>query len=61
MTALVGISVHHFHSSGRSRVSVFGVIFLVISYHWTSQVLKNILHVTVSGVVGTWYVHIFKI
>ena len=57
MTALVGISVHHYNNSGMtSSVSVFGIIFLLISYHWTAQVLKNVLHVTVSGVVGTWYV-----
>eukprot|EP00529_Nitzschia_sp_RCC80_P015534 CAMPEP_0113489562 /NCGR_PEP_ID=MMETSP0014_2-20120614/26592_1 /TAXON_ID=2857 /ORGANISM="Nitzschia sp." /LENGTH=696 /DNA_ID=CAMNT_0000383301 /DNA_START=46 /DNA_END=2136 /DNA_ORIENTATION=+ /assembly_acc=CAM_ASM_000159 len=56
MTALVGISVHHYNNSGMtSSVSVFGIIFLLISYHWTAQVLKNVLQVTVSGVVGTWW------
>lgn len=56
MTALVGITVHHYNNSGvTSGMSIFGILFLVLSYHWTSQVLKNILHVTVSGVVGTWW------
>lgn len=30
-------------------------VFLVFSYYWTSQVLKNIVHVTISGTVATWY------
>jgi hypothetical protein len=29
-------------------------IFLV-SFYWSSQVIKNVVHVTVSGVLGTWY------
>jgi hypothetical protein len=33
-----------------------GVIMMfVLSFYWTAQVGKNILHVTVSGVVGTWW------
>ena len=32
------------------------VIFLtLVSFYWTSQVIKNCLHVTVAGVAATWY------
>eukprot|EP00531_Pseudo-nitzschia_arenysensis_P020846 CAMPEP_0116156666 /NCGR_PEP_ID=MMETSP0329-20121206/22950_1 /TAXON_ID=697910 /ORGANISM="Pseudo-nitzschia arenysensis, Strain B593" /LENGTH=534 /DNA_ID=CAMNT_0003653757 /DNA_START=168 /DNA_END=1772 /DNA_ORIENTATION=- len=30
-------------------------LFLMLSFYWTIQVFQNILHVTVSGVVGTWW------
>jgi len=30
-------------------------ILLLLSYFWTSQVLQNVIHVTVSGVIGTWW------
>lgn len=39
----------------QSHLNAFSIILLVLSYHWTSQVIKNVLHVTVSGVVGTWW------
>jgi hypothetical protein len=31
------------------------LFFFLLSFYWTSQVLKNILHATVAGVVGTWW------
>lgn len=31
------------------------VFALLISYYWTFQVIKNTVHVTVAGVVGTWW------
>lgn len=30
-------------------------VFLLFVLYWTSQVLKNTLHVTVAGAVGAWY------
>merc|ERR1719335_303226 len=30
-------------------------IALVFSFYWTSEVISNTLHTTVSGVVGRWY------
>ena len=30
-------------------------LFMMLSFYWTSEVLKNVLVVTVSGVVGTWW------
>ncbi len=33
-----------------------GVSFLFfLSYYWTQQVLSNTVHVTTSGVIGTWW------
>lgn len=29
----------------------------LVSYYWVHQVLQNTVHVTVAGVVGTWYVN----
>jgi len=29
--------------------------FLILSFYWTTQVIKNVVHVTVSGTVATWY------
>ena len=31
------------------------VFAMFLSYHWTYQVIKNVVHVTVSGTVGTWW------
>ena len=31
------------------------VVLFLLSYYWASEVGKNLLHVTVSGVVGTWW------
>jgi len=33
----------------------FGQVFLVFSLYWTFQVIKNLLHVTISGTVATWF------
>jgi len=30
-------------------------IFLIFSFYWTFEVIKNVVHVTVSGVVASWY------
>jgi hypothetical protein len=30
-------------------------IYLIFSLYWVSQVIKNVVHVTVSGTVATWY------
>jgi hypothetical protein len=31
------------------------VFSMLLSYHWTCQVIKNVVHVTVAGAVGTWW------
>lgn len=39
-----------------SNALAYFVIFLcLVSYYWSSQVLKNITHCTVAGVASTWY------
>lgn len=35
--------------------SLVFVLFLMISFVWTQQVIKNVVHVTVAGTVGLWY------
>mmetsp|Transcript_2930 Transcript_2930/g.6322 ORF Transcript_2930/g.6322 Transcript_2930/m.6322 type:complete len:546 (+) Transcript_2930:42-1679(+) len=30
-------------------------LFLFLSYYWTSEVCKNVMHVTTAGTVGTWW------
>ena len=33
-----------------------GIMFLfLVSYYWTMQVISNVVHVTTSGTVGTWW------
>lgn len=48
----------HGHETTVYKVSglawLFG-IFLLLSNYWTAQVIQNVVHVTNSGVVATWY------
>jgi hypothetical protein len=39
------------------RDDVNGVLLFLflVSYFWTAQVIKNVVHVTVAGTVGTWW------
>jgi len=30
-------------------------VYLIFSFYWTSQVVKNVVHVTASGLFATWY------
>lgn len=41
--------------SGLSALGSVVAFLFVLSFYWTHQVLKNIVKVTVSGVVGTWW------
>jgi len=49
------------YGSGGSKEEILSpigymVIFLfILSLHWTSQVIKNTVHTTVAGVIGTWW------
>jgi hypothetical protein len=38
-----------------SHMSSLTVTSFLLSYYWTAAVGKNVLHATVSGVVGTWW------
>jgi hypothetical protein len=40
---------------GGKGVNGFAIFFLIFSFYWTVQVLKNIAHVTTSGVVASWW------
>jgi len=42
---------------GKFPESQFGIIafFLLVSFYWTSQVIKNVVHVSCAGVYATWY------
>jgi len=44
--------VQHIRPDG---LKVGSFIYLLFSFYWVSEVIKNIIHVTVSGVVATWY------
>jgi hypothetical protein len=42
---------------GCSSAKLIGLlIFVVFSFYWLSEVIKNVLHVSVSGVYGSWCV-----
>eukprot|EP00554_Chaetoceros_debilis_P000614 CAMPEP_0194083730 /NCGR_PEP_ID=MMETSP0149-20130528/9729_1 /TAXON_ID=122233 /ORGANISM="Chaetoceros debilis, Strain MM31A-1" /LENGTH=515 /DNA_ID=CAMNT_0038766181 /DNA_START=48 /DNA_END=1592 /DNA_ORIENTATION=- len=39
----------------QNEINGFLVAALILSLYWTMQVIKNVLHVTVAGTVGTWW------
>eukprot|EP00002_Diphylleia_rotans_P030794 TRINITY_DN6369_c0_g1_i1.p1 TRINITY_DN6369_c0_g1~~TRINITY_DN6369_c0_g1_i1.p1 ORF type:complete len:522 (+),score=90.27 TRINITY_DN6369_c0_g1_i1:49-1614(+) len=53
ITFLAGTSEEKESETGPALLSVF----LMLSYVWTSEVLKNVVHVTVAGTTATWYFH----
>lgn len=44
-------------AQGQCQNEVSGIILFlfILSYYWTWQVIKNVVHVTVAGTVGTWW------
>jgi hypothetical protein len=34
-------------------------VFLLLMLYWTSQVIKNVVHVTCAGAVGAWYFQVW--
>eukprot|EP00545_Synedropsis_sp_CCMP1620_P000665 CAMPEP_0119013882 /NCGR_PEP_ID=MMETSP1176-20130426/9166_1 /TAXON_ID=265551 /ORGANISM="Synedropsis recta cf, Strain CCMP1620" /LENGTH=520 /DNA_ID=CAMNT_0006967009 /DNA_START=43 /DNA_END=1605 /DNA_ORIENTATION=+ len=38
-----------------SHINGIVVALFLLAFYWTMQVIKNVLHVTVAGVVGTWW------
>jgi hypothetical protein len=43
-------------TGGCSTAKVIGlVVFVTFAAYWITEVLKNIMHVTISGVYGSWY------
>ena len=56
--ALVGVymkSAECHDGSCETHSSGFSFLLLLLSYYWTSEVSKNIMHVTTAGTVGTWW------
>eukprot|EP01052_Picozoa_sp_SAG31_P032174 SAG31_NODE_3500_length_4192_cov_2.220621_3_plen_230_part_00 len=37
------------------EMSTAKVVFLLFSFHWTTQVVKYVVHVTAAGAAATWY------
>jgi hypothetical protein len=37
------------------QLNNWAAFLLLVSYFWTAQVIKNVVHVTVAGTVGTWW------
>jgi hypothetical protein len=35
------------------------LVFTVFSFYWLSEVIKNVMHVSVSGVYGSWLVFLY--
>eukprot|EP00004_Rigifila_ramosa_P012458 TRINITY_DN2697_c0_g1_i3.p1 TRINITY_DN2697_c0_g1~~TRINITY_DN2697_c0_g1_i3.p1 ORF type:complete len:332 (-),score=95.02 TRINITY_DN2697_c0_g1_i3:53-1048(-) len=42
-------------SAKYDRIPFLAYIFLLLSFYWTAQVIKNVVHVTVSGTVASAY------
>jgi len=42
-------------ATGSCTIGFFPTFLLLVSLYWTQQVIMNTVHVTVSGVVGTWW------
>lgn len=41
---------------GCSNGKVIGlIVFITFAGYWTTEVIKNVMHVTISGVYGSWY------
>ncbi len=38
-----------------NEINGFLVFLFLVSFYWTTQVIKNVVHVTVAGTVGTWW------
>ncbi|GKY95568.1 hypothetical protein MPSEU_000518200 [Mayamaea pseudoterrestris] len=38
-----------------SNMNVASVLYFIVSFYWTAHVIKNLLHVTVAGLVATWF------
>jgi len=56
--AYIAISVYvKFNQTQNRGVHYLPIIFLVLSFYWTTQVFKNIGHVTTSGVVASWWLN----
>jgi hypothetical protein len=51
VTATEGVKYSNYNGSGATVL----LVFLIFSYYWTTQMIKNVVHVTTSGLVASWY------
>jgi len=43
-------------AGGCSKAKVIGlIVFVTFAAYWITEVIKNVIHVTISGVYGSWY------
>lgn len=54
IVTLFGVIVKYSPSTSQEALTVL-LIFLAFSFYWTSQVISNVVHVTISGTVATYY------
>ncbi|KAL2061608.1 hypothetical protein VTL71DRAFT_6985 [Oculimacula yallundae] len=59
---LVSVYVRYYPGSeacregGCSKAKVIGLlVFITFAAYWITEVIKNVIHVTISGVYGSWY------
>lgn len=44
------------NGGGCSKAKVIGlVVFVTFASYWITEVIKNVIHVTISGIYGSWY------
>ena len=56
MVAALGVYTRHVTSTdGTPHMSVAAAALLLLSLFWTTEVSRNIVHVTTAGTVGTWW------
>ena len=55
LDAMTTESISSEDSSDLSAVGGVVALLFVLSFYWTHQVMKNVVRVSVSGVVGTWW------
>lgn len=56
--SFVGIYMHSFYcQEGICSTHTNGLVFvlLLFSFYWTTEVARNVMHVTTAGTVGTWW------
>eukprot|EP00527_Entomoneis_sp_CCMP2396_P008149 CAMPEP_0198137610 /NCGR_PEP_ID=MMETSP1443-20131203/1086_1 /TAXON_ID=186043 /ORGANISM="Entomoneis sp., Strain CCMP2396" /LENGTH=546 /DNA_ID=CAMNT_0043799103 /DNA_START=33 /DNA_END=1673 /DNA_ORIENTATION=+ len=56
--ALVGVYMRNaecYEGTCETHTNGFFFLLLLLSYYWTSEVFKNVMHVTTAGTVGTWW------
>eukprot|EP01102_Stenamoeba_stenopodia_P020835 TRINITY_DN8261_c0_g1_i1.p1 TRINITY_DN8261_c0_g1~~TRINITY_DN8261_c0_g1_i1.p1 ORF type:complete len:497 (-),score=103.56 TRINITY_DN8261_c0_g1_i1:91-1581(-) len=52
---IYAFSYSQYFGSGGDTINYVLYTYLVFSYFWTTQVIKNVVHVTASGVFASWY------